>query len=203
MTFTLQVILSMTHLILYSCEVGETLSPQCHSQLSSLPTLVCHHPSSVHHLFFFFLTFFKSQFPGCCICHSMHCSREKMKVLWSQHFAKISSRFPIACQVRHIVFISIFYAKLHIVWVSLMAQMVKNLPAMRETLVRSLGWEDPLEKGMATQSRILAWRIPWTEEPGGLQSMESQRIRHDWATNTEPLCLGTGLSNTGCGTAAL
>ena len=52
-----------------------------------------------------------------------------------------------------------------------MAQMVKNLPAMRETRVRSLGWEDPLEKEMAIHSSILAWRISWTEEPGGLQSM--------------------------------
>ena len=54
-----------------------------------------------------------------------------------------------------------------------MAQMVKNLPAMQETQVRSLGQEDSLEKGMATHSSILAWRIPWTEEPGGLQSMGS------------------------------
>ena len=60
-----------------------------------------------------------------------------------------------------------------------MAQMVKNLPAMHETWVRSLGQEDPLEKGMATHSCILAWRIPWTEKPGGLQSMGSQRVRHD------------------------
>ena len=51
-------------------------------------------------------------------------------------------------------------------WVSLVAQLVKNLPAMWETWVRSLGWEDSLEKGMATHSRVLAWRIPWTEEPG-------------------------------------
>ena len=55
---------------------------------------------------------------------------------------------------------------------------------MQETWVRSLGQEDPLEKGMATHSSILAWRIPWTQEPGGLQSMESQRVRHDWKTNT-------------------
>ena len=60
-----------------------------------------------------------------------------------------------------------------------MAQLVKNLPAMQETGVRSLGWEDPLEKRMATQSSIIAWRIPWTEEPGGLQSMGSQRVGHD------------------------
>ena len=57
--------------------------------------------------------------------------------------------------------------------------MVKNPPAMRETRVRSLGQEDPLEKGMATHYSIPAWRIPWTEEPGGLQSMESKRVRHD------------------------
>jgi len=62
---------------------------------------------------------------------------------------------------------------------SLLAQTVKNLPAMQETWVQSLGWEDPLEKEMATHSRILAWEISWTEEPGGLQSMGSQRVKHD------------------------
>ena len=62
---------------------------------------------------------------------------------------------------------------------SLEPQMVKNLPAGQETQVRSLGQEDPLEKGMATHSSVLAWRIPWTEEPSGLQSMGSQRVRHD------------------------
>ena len=55
--------------------------------------------------------------------------------------------------------------------------MIKNLPAMQETWVRSLGWEDPLEEGMATHSNVLAWRIPGTEEPGGLQFMGSERIR--------------------------
>ena len=64
-------------------------------------------------------------------------------------------------------------------WASLVAQMVKNLPAMRETWVLSLGWEDLLEEGMESRSSILAWRIPWTEEPGRLQSMESQRVGHD------------------------
>ena len=58
-------------------------------------------------------------------------------------------------------------------------QMIRNLPAMQETRVQSLGREDPLEKGMATHSSILAWRIPWTEEPGRLQSMELQRVGHD------------------------
>ena len=64
-------------------------------------------------------------------------------------------------------------------WASLVAQMVKNLPAMEETWVRSLGWEDPLEEGMATHSSNLAWKIPWMEEPGRLQSMGSQRVKHD------------------------
>ena len=60
----------------------------------------------------------------------------------------------------------------------MVAQMVKNLPAMQEAWVLSLGWEDPLEKGMATHSNILAWRIPWTEEIGGLQSMGLHRVKH-------------------------
>ena len=65
-------------------------------------------------------------------------------------------------------------------WVPHLARVVKNPPAMQETLVWSLGQEDPLEEGMATHSRILAWRIPWTEEPKGLQPIGSQRVRHDW-----------------------
>ena len=60
-----------------------------------------------------------------------------------------------------------------------MAQMVKHLSTMRETRVQSLGWEDPLEKEMAIHSRTIAWKIPWTEEPGRLQSMVSQRVRHN------------------------
>ena len=63
--------------------------------------------------------------------------------------------------------------------ISLIAQLVKNLPAMQETWVRFLGWEDPLEKEMAIHSSILAWKIPWTEQAGGLQSMGSQRVGHD------------------------
>ena len=66
---------------------------------------------------------------------------------------------------------------------SLVAQTAKRLPAMQETWVQSLGWEDPLEKEMATHSSILAWRIPWTEEPGRLQSMGLQRVGHDWVTS--------------------
>ena len=67
--------------------------------------------------------------------------------------------------------ISLIISNVSHLWVFLVAQVVKNLPAMQETRVQSLGWKDPLEKGIATYSSILAWRIPWTEEPGGLQSM--------------------------------
>ena len=69
-------------------------------------------------------------------------------------------------------------------WASLVAQTVKNLPVMQETWVWSLVQEDPLEKEMATHSIILAWRSPWTKQPGGLQSMGLHRVRHDWVTNT-------------------
>ena len=64
-------------------------------------------------------------------------------------------------------------------WASLVAQMVKNLPVMQETWIGFLGQEDPLEKGMAAHFSVPAWRIPWTEEPGGRQSMELQRVGHD------------------------
>ena len=65
-----------------------------------------------------------------------------------------------------------------------MAQTIKNLPAMRETQVQTLDWEDLPEDEMTTHSSILAWRIPWTEEPGGLQSMRSQSVGYHWETNT-------------------
>ena len=65
------------------------------------------------------------------------------------------------------------------IWTSLVAQLIKNLPAMQETWVQSLGREDALEKEMATHSNILAWKSPWTQEAGGLQSMGSQRVGHD------------------------
>ena len=78
--------------------------------------------------------------------------------------------------------------------------MVKNVPAMQETLVQSPGWEDPLEKETASHSRILAWRISWTEEPCGLQSTGSQRAGHDWVTNTvtgDIMLLGAPEQSTG------
>ena len=81
----------------------------------------------------------------------------------------LESPFPCPLLLRLLAFLG----------ASLVAQMVKNPPAMWETWVQSLDQEDPLEKGMATHSSILAWRIPWTEEPGGLQSLESKRVSHD------------------------
>ena len=74
--------------------------------------------------------------------------------------------------------IEVFGSSMHL-WAFLVAQTVKNQPAMQEIWVRSLGFEDPLEKGMAAHFAILAWRISWTEEPGGLQSMGLQILRHD------------------------
>ena len=75
---------------------------------------------------------------------------------------------------------SLYYAK---GGAFLVAQRIKHLPVMQKTWVQSLGWEDSLEKEMATHSSILAWRIPWTEEPSKLQSVGLQRVRHDWATS--------------------
>ena len=71
------------------------------------------------------------------------------------------------------------------VWTSLVVQSVKNLPAVQKTWVQSLGWDNPLGKEMANHFNIVAWKIPWTEEPGGLQSMGLQRVRHDWATEQQ------------------
>ena len=88
------------------------------------------------------------------------------------------------------------YGRIHsfIQWLligaSLVAQRVKRLPAMRETWVWSLGQEDPLEKEVATHSSTLAWKIPWTEKPGRLQSMGSQRVGHDWMTSLSLSVLG-------------
>ena len=72
-----------------------------------------------------------------------------------------------------------FFRRCTLKWASLVAQLVKNLPAKQETWIPFLGWEDPLEKGTAIHSSILAWRIPWTEEIGRLQYMRSQRVGHD------------------------
>ena len=106
-------------------------------------------------------------------------------VLISQGCWEDKLRFcpPIHLSTYHFEVIKYFISKSSIM-LSLVAQMVKNLPAMQETRVRSLGWEDPLEKDMATHCSILAWKIAWTEEPGGLRSVGSQRVGHSWATDT-------------------
>ena len=82
-------------------------------------------------------------------------------------------------------YMDLFFFKFffHLGWASLVAQTVKRLSAMQETWVRSLGWEDPLEKEMAAHSSILAWKIPWTVEPDRLPSMGLQRVGHDWVTS--------------------
>ena len=79
-------------------------------------------------------------------------------------------------------------------WTSLVAQMVRRLPIMWETQVQSLGQEDLLEKEMATHSSVLAWKIPWAEEPGRLQSMGSQRVRHNWETSLSCILIWTPFS---------
>ena len=88
-----------------------------------------------------------------------------------------------------IVTLILMYTSIINCWLPLVAQMIKILPKMQQTWIRSLGQEDPLEKEMAAHSSILAWRIPWTEKPGGLQTMESQRVRHDWTSFTHSLLI--------------
>ena len=75
--------------------------------------------------------------------------------------------------------IQVYTKVIHVLWASLMAQRVKYLSTIQETRVQSLGWEDPQEKGMATYSSILAWEVPWTEEPCGIQSVGLQRVGLD------------------------
>ena len=91
---------------------------------------------------------------------------------------------PLFLEQRNRV-LSLWFTELFMIWwASLVAQLVKNLLARQETWVWSLGWEDPLEKGKATHSSILPWRIPWTEKPGELQSIGSQSVGHDGLTDT-------------------
>ena len=119
---------------------------------------------------------------------AMHSNILAWKIPWTEEPGRPQSM--VSQRVRHDWAINTHTAwwfDLHILWnnwASLVAQLEKNLPAVQETWVRSLGWKDPLAKEMATHSSILAWKIPWTEEPGGLQSMGSQRVGYDWATNT-------------------
>ena len=91
--------------------------------------------------------------------------------------------FPSSAAIPFLTFIYSLLLFSYYLCASLVAQTVKRLPAMQEARVQSLGWEDPLEKEMATHSSTLAWKIPWTEEPGRLQSVGSQRVEHDWVTS--------------------
>ena len=99
--------------------------------------------------------------------------------LFSHHLSAEQEKKRLGCKL--IKMFIIFVLPFQWVGASLVAQRLKRLPPMQETRVRSLGQEDPLEKEMVTHSSILAWRIPWMEKPGRLQSMGSQRVRHDWA----------------------
>ena len=90
-----------------------------------------------------------------------------------------SSGKPITFVINLKTYGHLLHVRLHLDWASLMAQSVKNLPVVQETRVQSLRREAPLEKAIATHSSVLAWRIPWTEGPGGLQSTGSQKARHD------------------------
>ena len=105
-----------------------------------------------------------------CFLTCIQISQEAGKVVW---YSCLLMNFPFCCdpqsqRLTHHKIIS-----------SLVAQMAKNLPAIQETPIQSLGWEDTLEKGMATHSSILTWKIPWTEEPGRLQSMGLQRVGYN------------------------
>ena len=105
---------------------------------------------------------------------------------WTQ-LKRLSSSSSREEEAKPIITWRCYYCIFSLLRVSLVAQAVKNLPAMQEARVWSLSQEDPLEKEMATHFSILAWEIPWTEEPGRLQSMGSQRIGHNWATSTHRL----------------
>ena len=96
-------------------------------------------------------------------------------IVWC--FPRLSSSFQASLLLWRVDYLQL--GTILYVWASLVAQTVKCLSAIQETWVRSLGWEDPLEKEMAPHSSTLAWKIPWTEEPGRLQFMGSQRIGHD------------------------
>ena len=114
--------------------------------------------------------------PGHCTHKLQNLFYQTLEYFHAKHSKKSLRKSPSENQ-------SGYFATDHGKWrASLVGQLVKNLPVMQETPVWFLYWEDPLEEGMATHSSILAWKIPWTEEPGGLQSMRLQRVRHDWAT---------------------
>ena len=121
-------------------------------------------------------------------CPSSHSSSNPS--LYPCYLGRTFSLFFSQCQSLHLCqeilasnflhdFGAVISPSLGYIWTSLVAQTVKRLSTVQETRVQSLGWEDPLEKEMAIHSSTIAWKIPWTEEPGRLQSMESQRVGQD------------------------
>ena len=119
-------------------------------------------------------------------CHSvLFSSSRRRNKLWLTNYG-VRPWKSLTHSVSLIYFLKILfiYFDMDLLKMTQVAQMVKNLPAVQKTWVLPLSREDPLEKGKATHSSILAWRIPWMEEPGELQSMDSQRVRHNWVTNT-------------------
>ena len=118
-----------------------------------------------------------------CGCLQLYIIYQRNKTDWFYQKQWRSDTWLTGVMVKTMMMTAVFILK-HFTRPSLVALTVKKLLAMQETWVRSLGWEDPLEKETANPSSIIAWRILWTEEPGGLQSLGSQRVRHDWRTNT-------------------
>ena len=124
-----------------------------------------------------------------CYKYSLKCHVTLIISTWA---VCLSSTLSITIKSDHLWFLLMFcLVQYHEPWItpiwpttgaSLVARLVKNTFAMQETWVQSLRWEDPLEEGTATHSSFLAWKIPWTEEPGRLQCIGSQRVRHDWVT---------------------
>ena len=123
-----------------------------------------------------------SYFLSCIMNHSILCLQKGKKNLnvWPSILSAFNHYEAQECRKAGWVWVEPYF----LLWASLVVETVKNLPAMWKTQVQSLNWEDPLKKGMATHSSILAWKIPCTEESGQLQSMGFQRAGSDWATNT-------------------
>ena len=124
------------------------------------------------------ITYSKSSFPVII----KHCSKQGVKSSWSVPICQYHYTLCLLPHSNTHTHTVLHHTLLDIFRTSLVAQRLKRLPAMRETWVWSLGWQDPL-KEMATHSSILAGRIPWMEEPGRLQSTGSQRVGHDWSTS--------------------